>query len=289
MRGEVKKVGLRLALERVSLTYQAGTPFAAPALRDISLTVEPGERLGIAGPVGSGKSTLLAVLAGVEEPGSGRVLHDGSPVTPKKPSPPGSVGLAFQSPENCLFARTVADDVAFSPKHQGLSGEGLAGRVNAAMSAAGLDPGQFGPRSPFTLSAGEQRRAALAGVMAAAPRALLLDEPTAYLDPASRRGLIERLVALNRDTGATMVVIGHDMQELAAFATRLVIVDGGSVVAAGATRRVLSDAELLEAHGLEPPGTVVLSQLLADASGAAVPAALSETEAVSLLRNLIED
>ena len=279
--------GLRLELDRVSFTYQAGTPFASPALQEISLTVEPGERLGIAGPVGSGKSTLLDAMAGIDAPASGRVLHDGREITSKNPALPGSIGLAFQSPENCLFEKTVFDDVAFSPRRQRLPAGEVRRRAEEALSAAGLDPGRFGPRSPFSLSAGEQRRAALAGVMAVAPRALLLDEPTAYLDPATRRELIGRLVELNRRTGVTMVIVGHDMQELAAFAERLVILDRGVKVAEGPARSILSDAELLDAHNLDPPGTVEFCRLLAKATGLGIPPTVNEEETAGLLLDLM--
>ncbi|MHB9052668.1 MAG: ATP-binding cassette domain-containing protein [Thermoleophilia bacterium] len=281
--------GLRLEMESVSLVYQAGTPFASRALNEISLVVEPGERLGIAGPVGSGKSSLLAVLAGMEAAASGRVLHDGREVGGKNPPAPGSIGLAFQSPESCLFEKTVYDDVAFSPRRQGLADGEVRRRVEEALAATGLDSSRFGHKSPFSLSAGEQRRVALAGVMAVDPRALLLDEPTAYLDPAARRELIARLVDLNRRTGVTMVMVGHDMQELAAFAERLVIIDGGRKAAEGAAKTILTDVDLLDTYGLDPPGTVVLSRLLSAATGRDIPAVTGEEEAVGLLLRLMAD
>lgn len=281
--------GSRLELERVSLTYNAGTPFAASALTDVSLEVAAGERLAIAGPVGSGKSTLLAVLAGVEAPDSGRVIHEGQEVTSRSQPPAGSIGLTFQSPENCLFDKSVQDDVAFSPRRQGLDEQEVKTRVTEALAATGMQLEQFGNRSPFSLSTGEQRRVALAGVLAMEPRALLLDEPTAHLDPASRRELIERLVALNGETGVTMVMVGHDMDELARFASRIVIIEGGRKVAEGLPAELLTDIELLARHSLDPPGTVVLCSLLEKASGKTVAAVIEENRAKEILLGFMEE
>ncbi|MHB8792662.1 MAG: energy-coupling factor ABC transporter ATP-binding protein [Thermoleophilia bacterium] len=281
--------GSRLELDRVSLTYNAGTPFAAAALSEVSLDVAAGERLAIAGPVGSGKSTLLAVLAGVEAPDSGRVIHEGQEVTSRSQPPASSIGLTFQSPENCLFDKSVQDDVAFSPRRQGLDEQEVKTRVTEALAATGMQLEQFGHRSPFSLSTGEQRRVALAGVLAMEPRALLLDEPTAHLDPASRRELIERLVALNGKTGVTMVMVGHDMDELTRFASRIVIIEGGRKVAEGPPEELLTDIELLARHSLDPPGTVVLCDLLKKASGKQVEAVIEENRAKEILLGFMEE
>ncbi|MHB9112062.1 MAG: ATP-binding cassette domain-containing protein [Thermoleophilia bacterium] len=281
--------GSRLELENVSLTYNAGTPFAAAALREVTLAVEAGERLAIAGPVGSGKSTLLAVIAGVEPPDSGRVIHEDQEITSRRQPPAGSIGLTFQSPENCLFEKSVLDDVAFSPRRQGLDEQEVKKRVADALAATGMRLEQFGHRSPFSLSTGEQRRVALAGVLAMKPRALLLDEPTAHLDPASRRELIDRLVDLNEGTGVTMVMVGHDMDELARFATRIIIIDNGSKVAEGPAADLLTDIDLLARHSLDPPGTVVLCDLLEQASGSPVTAAVEEPRVLELLLGMMEE
>ncbi|MBI5870140.1 MAG: ATP-binding cassette domain-containing protein [Actinobacteria bacterium] len=275
--------GSRLELEGVNLAYNAGTPFAAAALSDVTLTVEAGERLAITGPVGSGKSTLLAVLAGVQPPDSGRIIHEGQEISGRRQPPPGSIGLTFQSPENCLFGKSVHDDVAFSPRRQGLDEREVERRVTDALAATGMRLEQVGHRSPFSLSTGEQRRVALAGVLAMEPQALLLDEPTAHLDPASRRELIVRLVALSESSGKTMVMVGHDMDEIARFATRVVIIDGGRKVADGTPHELLTDIALLEEHSLDPPGTVVLCDLLQKASGKPVAAVIDEQQALELL------
>jgi len=279
--------GLHLELDQVSLTYQSGTPFAHEALHEVSLTVEPGERLAIAGPVGSGKSTLLSILAGVEPLTSGGVRHDGREITAKQTPPPGSIGLAFQAPENCLFEKTVRDDVSFAPRTLGLSEQEVKSRTEDAMQVTGLDPSRFGKRNPFSLSSGEQRRAALAGVLAMKPKALLLDEPTAYLDPATRRELMARLVGLNRETGVTMVMVGHDMDELASFASRVIIIDEGHKVADGPAATILTDIKLLTGHSLVPPGTVELCRQLAVATGTAIEPVLDEGEAIEIMRKMM--
>ncbi len=273
---------MRIELDNVSVVFDTGVSPPVTALDGISLAVAPGERLGIAGPVASGKSTLLAVMAGLVEPTGGRVLHDGKPATRRHP-PAARIGLALQSPEKCLFEKTVFDDVAFAPRRLGLEGERLAERVRQALESMGLDPEAFGSRSPFSLSTGEQRRVALAGVIAAAPRVLLLDEPTAYLDPPSRRDLLQRLLAMNEEQGITMVMVGHDMDEMTAFARRLVLVDEGRVAAAGEAAGLLTDVGLLRRHRLREPGTVSLCRLLEAAGAGPVPPTLDEERLVEML------
>ncbi len=278
---------MRIELNDISLSFQPGTPFAVKALDGVSLAVRPGERLGIAGSTGSGKSTLLGVMAGILRPAAGRVLHDGQALSRKTRLRPGRIGLGLQSPENCLFEKTVFDDVAFAPRRMGLEGELLGRRVMWALGCVGLDAAAYASREPFSLSVGEQRRVALAGVIAPEPEVLLLDEPTAYLDPATRRDLLGRLLAMNGERGTTMVVVGHDMDELAVFAERLVIMDDGRVAIDGPADKLLKDEALLERYGLEAPGTVALCRLLSSCAGREVAAVLDEEEAANLLQGII--
>lgn len=274
---------MRLELENVSLVYQEGTPFATKALDSISLSVETGERLCVAGPTGSGKSTLLGVMAGIMKPASGRVFHDGEQLGKKERLEPGRVGLGLQTPENCLFERTVYEDVAFAPRHMGLAADVVAERVVDSLEIMGLDPRTFGGRNPFSLSAGEQRRAALAGIIASEPQALLLDEPTAYLDPASRRDLIRRLLTINERQGTTIVIVSHDMDEMSAFARKMAIIDQGRIAEEGDARTLLIDGELLSNYRLREPGTVHLCRLLATCSGSDIKPVLDEHQAAGLL------
>ncbi len=281
--------GMRLELDCAGYTYQAGTHFAVQALDPVSLKIEPGERVAIAGPVGSGKSTLLQMLAGVQEPTTGKVFHDGREITHRNQPRVGSIGLAFQSPENCLFEKTVFDDVAFGPRRLGLDSPEIKRRVEEALAATGLDPTAFGSRSPFSLSTGEQRRVALAGVLAMEPRALLLDEPTAHLDPATRRDLIDRLVRLNNDTGVMLVIVGHDMDELARFSGRLVVIDSGRKVADGPAAEILTDPARLAGYGLDSPGTVQVCELLAEAMGRPLDPVLDESRLVEMLAGIMDE
>ncbi|MFA6001113.1 MAG: ATP-binding cassette domain-containing protein [Thermoleophilia bacterium] len=274
---------MRIEANKVSLFYQEGTSFESKAVSDVSLAIEAGERIGIAGPVGSGKSTLLALLAGIMAPTSGDVTHDGKSLGRRMPPKPGSVGFAFQSPENCLFEKTVFDDVAFAPRALELKDEEVRSLANGALAVVGLDAERFGARSPFSLSLGEQRRVALAGLLAMRPPVLLLDEPTAHLDPISRHDIIERLIRLNDDTGATVIMVGHDMEEMARFSKRLVIMDGGSIVADDEAGRLLTNRKLLERHSLMLPGTVEVCRLLGEATGGSVTPLLDESALVELL------
>lgn len=275
---------MRIELDSVGLTYQPGTTLETRALHGVDLTIEPGERLGICGPTGSGKSTLLGVMAGILKPTSGRVLHDGAVLSRRERPRTGSIGLGLQSPENCLFEKTVYEDIAFAPRRQGLYGEKLAERVTGAMKQVGIDPARYGGRSPFSLSTGEQRRVALAGVIAPAPEVLLLDEPTAYLDPASRTDLLRRLIDLNRERGTTLVIVGHDMDEMAVFAQRMAVIAEGGVTAKGSASELLKDIELLRSYNLEPPATVDLCRRLSECLGHYIPPVLTEAEAMDVLR-----
>jgi energy-coupling factor transport system ATP-binding protein len=253
---------LRLELKGVRLTYGGEPHVQTEALAGVSLRVEPGERLAIAGPIGSGKSTLLSVMAGITAPDAGEVLHDGVRIGPKRPPRRGSIGLAFQSPEDCLFAGTVLDDVAFGLRHAGLSEAEVKARAARALRSMGLDDARFGSRNPFSLSAGEKRRAALAGVTVLEPELLLLDEPAAFLDPASRADLAARLIALNEEHGMTLVVVSHDMEEISRLAQRIVIMHAGIVAADAEAGAILRDEELLLSHDLRQPDLMRLAGML---------------------------
>lgn len=274
---------MKLQLEDIGLVYQKGTAFEETGVVGVSLAIEQGERVGIAGPIGSGKSSLLTVMGGIVPPDSGSLVIDEVEIGGKDRIVRGSIGVAFQSPENSLFEATVFDDVAFAPRSLELEEHEVTHRVYTALETVGLELDRFGHRNPFSLSSGEQRRVALAGVLSLEPRFLLLDEPTAYLDPHTREDLIARLVKLNQERETTIVIVGHDMDELAAFSERIVIMDAGRMVADAPARELLIDEELLQRYGLEAPGTVRLCRLLADATGHRVEPVLEEAQAVDTL------
>jgi cobalt/nickel transport system ATP-binding protein len=218
------------------------------ALNGVDLTVAHGERLAVLGPNGAGKTTLMLHLNGVLTATTGSVEITGIPVSRKNLQDiRRRVGLVFQDPDDQLFMPTVAQDVAFGPANFGLRGDELAARVRQALDAVTL--AEQADRSPTHLSAGQRRRAALATVLACEPEVLVLDEPSANLDPVARRELAETLSGI----GATMLLVTHDLPYAAQLCDRAVVMDGGAVVADGPIDAILSDTELLAAHRLELP------------------------------------
>ena len=257
-----------IQVESLVHTYAPGTPLARTALREVSLEIGPGERVGILGPTGSGKSTLVQHLAGLLEPATGRVWLDGVAANARTPAARAlrhRVGLAFQYPEDQIFEQTVFREVAFGPRNLALDGAEVDLRVRWALEMVGLDPVAVERRVPFTLSGGEMRRVALAGILAMRPEVLVLDEPTAGLDPRGRRELLARVLHWREETRATLILVSHDLDELARVVERVVVLAGGRVVADGPVRRVLSDRELLRAAGLDVPQPVALLQRLREA------------------------
>lgn len=250
---------MRIELEDVRHVYAPGTPFEVEALRGVSLSVEPHEVLGIIGGTGSGKSTLVQHLNLLLAPTYGRVLIDGADaLTLDRTELRRRVGLVFQSPEQALFAPTVEEDVAFAPRRLGLGDEEVRERVSQTLELFGVE--ELAGRSPFALSGGERRRVAMAGVLAMGPEVFVLDEPTAGLDPAARGDLLELVGSLNR-SGTSVVLVSHDLDEVAEVADRICVLDDGTVRAAGTPEEVFyGDADLAPAtvrvaaalHGSHP-------------------------------------
>jgi len=271
--------------------YLRGTPLETTALRGVDLEVSRGQAAGIMGPTGSGKSTLLQFLNGLLPPRTGRVLLDGQDLSDSRTDRRAirfRVGLLFQHPGDQLFERYVGDDVAFGPRAMGLPREEVRERVHRAMEAVGLPFEQFKDRLTTTLSGGERHKAALAGVLALEPEVLVLDEPTAGLDPRSRRDLLALLHRWQGEQGGTLVVATHNMEDLAELAGRTCLLDGGKVVLDGPTRQVFARDEELSRHGLSTPRAAAVVQALR-ARGLPLPArALTIPEAadeiVALLR-----
>jgi energy-coupling factor transport system ATP-binding protein len=242
--------------EHVSYMYQRGTPFETAALDDVSLAIGAGEAVAIIGATGSGKSTLAQHFNALLRPARGHVYLDDVDINAREVDRRRvrqQIALLFQYPEHQLFEETVAADVAFGPRNLGLAEDEIQRRVERALRQVGLEPERFGGRSPFTLSNGEMRRAAIAGLLAMRPRMLILDEPTAGLDPAGRREILGHVARLRRDAGLTIVLITHSMDAVASLCDRVVVLDHGHLAADGRVREVFSDAPALEALGLDVP------------------------------------
>ena len=265
-----------IQVEHLTHTYMTDSPFAATALEDVSLTIEDGELIGLLGHTGSGKTTLVQHLNGLLKPTSGKVVVDGLDITEKDVSlleVRRRVGLVFQYPEYQLFEETVAKDVAFGPKNLGLSEQEVDERVRYALQEVGLVYDEIAERSPFELSGGQMRRVAIAGVLAMRPKTLILDEPTAGLDPAGRRSILGMIRELHGAGGLTVVMVSHNMDDISSLATRLVVMSRGRMVLTGTPREVFQHRELLESIGLGIPQAAELTQQLI-AEGYPLPADL---------------
>jgi len=256
-----------ITVQDLHYTYLRGTPLECTALRGVSLEIRRGEAVGIIGRAGSGKSTLVQHFNGLLRPREpGKVVVDGQDL-----GQPGvdvrqvrqKIGLAFQYPEQQLFERLVGDDIAFGPKKMGMPQAERRERVRWAMEVVGLDFEGFKDRFTFSLSGGEMRKAALAGVLALQPQALILDESTSGLDPRSRRELLDRLLALHRDAGLTLILISPSMEDVAGLVDRIYVLDEGRVVMSGTTREVFGRATELRQYGLDVPQVAAVAHELA--------------------------
>ncbi|HBK26300.1 MAG TPA: energy-coupling factor transporter ATPase [Clostridiales bacterium] len=244
-------------LEAKNLTYiySAGTPFEHKALDDISFSVERGEFIGIIGHTGSGKSTLMQQLNGLLKPTSGTVLLDGQDIWSDKKLTRQArfrVGLVFQYPEYQLFEETVYRDIAFGPKNMGLSAEEVDRRVREAAGFVGLTEQQL-EVSPFDLSGGQKRRVAIAGVIAMEPEVLILDEPTAGLDPVGRSEILGNIQAYRRAKNATIMMVSHSMEDVARLTDRLLVLNGSKLAMDAPPAQVFTHAEELTQMGLNIP------------------------------------
>ena len=253
-----------LRLEHITYRYSAGTPFEARALDDVTLDIRRGRITGLIGHTGSGKSTLVQLLNGLTRPEAGRVLLDGQDIW-QDPKQIGKVrfrvGLVMQYPEYQLFEETVRADIAFGPRNMQLSGEEIAERVDEAAAFAGVDPSLM-DKSPFDLSGGQKRRVAIAGIMAMRPEVLVLDEPAAGLDPQGRRDIFGGIRAYNRETGSTVVIVSHSMEDMAQYCDDVAVMAHARLLMTGTRDEVFARADELEAVGLDIPVITKLSALL---------------------------
>ena len=247
---------MSLEVKHLTHTYSAGSAFQATAVHDVSLTIEDGEFVCIVGHTGSGKSTLVQHLNGLLKPTSGQVLVDGEDMNGEgvdRRRIRQKVGLVFQYPEYQLFEETIAKDIAFGPKNQGLSEEEIDQRVRRAMAHVHLDYDKYAERSPFDLSGGQMRRVAIAGVLAMEPKVLILDEPADGLDPRGRERILGMLQELHREGGVTIVMVSHSMDDCARLATRMIVMSKGELVLTDTPRNVFRQADLMRSIGLGVP------------------------------------
>ena len=255
-----------LEIKNLTHTYGIGTPFRRSAVEDVSFAVEQGEFLGIIGHTGSGRSTLIQHLNGLLKPTSGQILLDGKDIwaEPKKiRSVRFQVGLVFQYPEYQLFEETVYKDISFGPRNQGKTGEALDHAVREAARLVGLRDEQL-EKSPFELSGGQKRRVALAGVLAMEPKVLVLDEPTAGLDPAGRENLMANIREYHRHKNATILLVSHSMDEIAQNVDRILVLKSAHILMSGTPAEVFTRAEELLSAGLDVPQITRVAMALRD-------------------------
>ena len=256
---------MSIEVRNLKYIYNPGMPGETLALDDVSFEVHDGEVLGIIGHTGSGKSTLLQHLNGLIKPTSGEVYVDGQCITDGKAKLVDirrKVGLVFQYPEYQLFEETVAKDVAYGPRNIGLSEQEIDIRVKAALSIVGLDYDEICDASPFELSGGQKRRVAIAGIIAMRPSVLILDEPTAGLDPAAHQEIMAMIETIRETSGMIIIFVSHNMGDVAELPDRVMVMDHGKIAMTGTPREVFSREEELEAMGLNvPPVRDIMRQI----------------------------
>ena len=253
-----------LRVEALTHIYSAGTPFQKTAIENISLSIPSGQFVGLLGHTGSGKSTFIQHLNALLAPTSGAVYVDGEDINKDKKSRravKNKVGLVFQYPEYQLFEETVFADIAFGPKNMGLGKDEIEQRVREAAGFVGVDEELF-ERSPLELSGGQKRRVAIAGVIAMRPGVLVLDEPTAGLDPAGSRQIMDNICRYRKESGATVIIVSHNMDDAARLTQRLIAFNHGSIAMDGTPEQVFSQPEKLVEIGLNVPQSTTLAMEL---------------------------
>ncbi len=258
---------MSIQVRNLTHIYEPGMPTESIALDDVSFDIADGQLVGIIGHTGSGKSTLLQHLNGLLKPSSGQIVVNGKDITA-----PGvsmveirkRIGLVFQYPEYQLFEETVAKDVAFGPKNLGLSEEEIDERVKEAIQLVGLDYDKIAEKSPFELSGGQKRRVAIAGVIAMRPEVLILDEPTAGLDPKAHRDVLAMVEEVHRKTGNITILVSHNMADIARLSDQIIVIDSGRLVTTGTPKEVFSKRNELESVGLALPPVTQFTEKLRD-------------------------
>jgi energy-coupling factor transport system ATP-binding protein len=252
---------MSIKIEKLTHIYMPKTPFEKKALDNISLEIEQGEFVALIGHTGSGKSTLIQHINGLLKPTSGTIVIDELDITAKKAKLTGvrkKVGLVFQYPEYQLFEETIEKDIAFGPHNLGLDNDEINKRVQRAMKIVGLDYEEYKDKSPFEISGGQKRRVAIAGVVAMEPKVLILDEPTAGLDPKGRDDILSKIVQLYKENNMTIILVSHSMEDVAKVASRIIVMDEGTSILDGTPAKIFKEIEVLESVGLAVPQVTYL-------------------------------
>lgn len=270
---------MSIKLTNIYHTYSKGTPFERLALKDVSLAIEKGEIVAIIGHTGSGKSTLVQHLNGLLVPDKGSATIDNIDITKKDAKAKiarQQVGMVFQYPEHQLFAETVFEDIAFGPRNKGFSEDAVKQAVSEAMAFVGLDYDTFAQRSPFQLSGGQMRRVAIAGVVAMNPDYLVLDEPSAGLDPRSRNAVFKEIMELHKSRNIAIVLVTHSMEEAVKYADRLLVINAGTVLFDGRPADIFKEhGDELVKVGVDVPQVYKLADLLRS-KGLALPKGIKD-------------
>lgn len=256
---------MSIKIENLTHIYMPKSPFEKVALDNVNIEFESGQFIALIGHTGSGKSTLIQHLNGLLKPSSGNILIDGVDITGKNVKLSDirkKVGLVFQYPEYQLFEETIEKDIQFGPRNLGLNEEEIDKRVKRAMAMVGLDYETYKDKSPFELSGGQKRRVAIAGVVAMEPKILILDEPTAGLDPKGRDEILAQIKNLHQEYNMTIILVSHSMEDVAKLAERVVVMNRGKAILDGAPSEVFKEIETLEEVGLAVPQVTYLARAL---------------------------
>jgi energy-coupling factor transport system ATP-binding protein len=283
---------MSISVKNLNYIYNPGMPGETVALSDVSFDVADGTVLGIIGHTGSGKSTLLQHLNGLIKPTSGDVYIDGQCITDGKVKMTDirrKVGLVFQYPEYQLFEETVSKDVAFGPKNLGLDEEEQAARVKKAIGLVGLDYEEIKDLSPFELSGGQKRRVAIAGVIAMDPKILILDEPTAGLDPSAHRDILAMVRRIHEEMGIILIFVSHNMGDIAEMSDRVMVMSGGKVALEGTPAEVFSHSDKLAEMGLGVPPAREIVELIRSKAPGFESQALTIDEAAEDIKKYMEE
>ena len=276
--------------EHLSHVYSEGTPFVKMAIQDVNLSIEEGEMVGVIGHTGSGKSTLIQHLNGLMKATSGDILYDGQSIYAEgydMRKLRSQVGLVFQYPEHQLFEVDVISDVCFGPKNQGLSEEESEKNAREALELVGF-PEKYYKQSPFELSGGQKRRVAIAGVLAMKPKVLILDEPTAGLDPKGRDEILDQIAKLHKETGMTVVLVSHSMEDVARYVDRIIVMNKGEKMLDSTPKEVFRHYKELEEVGLAAPQVTYVMHDLKDRGFDVSPDATTIEEAADeIMRSFI--